>query len=86
VNFRAEIIGMLRKCMIFTMSGEKVDSSVFSDHTDVPLSSLNIDSLSAMQLCIELENEFGWSITPEELIAFESLGELERALEAHVGR
>jgi len=72
--------------MIFTMSGEKVDSSVFSDHTDVPLSSLNIDSLSAMQLCIELENEFGWSITPEELIAFESLGELERALEAHVGR
>lgn len=86
MNFRAEIIGMLRKCMIFTMSGEKVDSSVFSDHTDVPLSSLNIDSLSAMQLCIELENEFGWSITPEELIAFESLGELERALEAHVGR
>jgi acyl carrier protein len=86
VNFRAEIIGMLRKCMIFTMSGEKVDSSVFSDHTDVPLSTLNIDSLSAMQLCIELENEFGWSITPEELIAFESLGELERALEAHVGR
>jgi len=86
VNFRTEIIGMLRKCMIFTMSGEKVDSSVFSDHTDVPLSSLNIDSLSAMQLCIELENEFGWSITPEELIAFESLGELERALEAHVGR
>lgn len=86
MNFRAEIIGMLRKCMIFTMAGEKVDSSVFSDHTDVPLSSLNIDSLSAMQLCIELENEFGWSITPEELIAFESLGELERALEAHVGR
>ena len=86
MNFRAEIIGMLRKCMIFTMSGEKVDSSVFSDHTDVPLSTLNIDSLSAMQLCIELENEFGWSITPEELIAFESLGELERALEAHVGR
>ena len=86
MNFRTEIIGMLRKCMIFTMSGEKVDSSVFSDHTDVPLSTLNIDSLSAMQLCIELENEFGWSITPEELIAFESLGELERALEAHVGR
>jgi len=86
VNFRAEIIGMLRKCMIFTMSGEKVDSSVFSDHTDVPLSTLNIDSLSAMQLCIELENEFGWSITPEELIAFESLGELVRALEAHVAR
>ena len=86
MNFRAEIIGMLRKCMIFTMSGEKVDSSVFSDHTDVPLSTLNIDSLSAMQLCIELENEFGWSITPEELIAFESLGELVRALEAHVAR
>ena len=77
---------MLRKCMISTISGERVDSSVFSDHTDVPLSSLSIDSLSAMQLCIELENEFGWSITPAELIAFESLGDLERALAAHVGR
>jgi acyl carrier protein len=72
--------------MISTISGERVDSSVFSDHTDVPLSSLSIDSLSAMQLCIELENEFGWSITPAELIAFESLGDLERALAAHVGR
>jgi acyl carrier protein len=72
--------------MISTISGERVDSSVFSDHTDVPLPSLSIDSLSAMQLCIELENEFGWSITPAELIAFESLGDLERALAAHVGR
>jgi acyl carrier protein len=72
--------------MISTISGERVDSSVFSDHTDVPLSSLSIDSLSAMQLCIELENEFGWSISPAELVAFESLGDLERALAAHVGR
>jgi acyl carrier protein len=72
--------------MISSISGERVDSSVFSDHTDVPLSSLSIDSLSAMQLCIELENEFGWSISPAELIAFESLGDLERALAAHVGR
>lgn len=86
MNFRPEIIGMLRKCMISSISGERVDSSVFSDHTDVPLSSLSIDSLSAMQLCIELENEFGWSISPAELIAFESLGDLERALAAHVGR
>jgi acyl carrier protein len=86
VNFRAEIIEILGVCMIFTISGGRVDSNVFSDHDDVPLSSLSIDSLTAMQFCIELENRFGWSITPEELIAFESLGELERALEAHVGR
>ena len=72
--------------MIFTFSGEKVDSSLFSDSDDVPLSSLNIDSLAAMQFCIELETHFGWSVTPEELLAFRSLGDIARALDAHVSR
>ena len=86
MSVRADIIEILRICRIFTLSGEPIDASLLTDRDDVPLSGLTIDSLSAMQLCIELENEFGWSITPEELIAFESLGELARALEAHVGR
>jgi acyl carrier protein len=86
VNHQADFIAMLRKCMIFTLNGNAIDASMFANHNDVPLSTLSIDSLSAMQLCIELENEFGWSITPAELIAFESLGDLERALAAHVGR
>jgi acyl carrier protein len=86
VNHQADLIAMLRKCMIFTLSGNAIDASMFANHNDVPLSTLSIDSLAAMQLCIELENEFVWSITPAELIAFESLGDLERALAAHVGR
>jgi acyl carrier protein len=86
VNFRAEIIEILRICKIFTLSGEPIDASVFTERDDVALSTLSIDSLAAMQLCIELENGCGWSITPEELIAFESLGELARALEAYDGR
>jgi acyl carrier protein len=86
VSVRADIIEILRICRIFTLSGEPIDESLLTDHDDVPLSLITIDSLEAMQLCIELEKRCGWSITPEELIAFESLGELARALEAHVGR
>jgi acyl carrier protein len=86
VNFRAEIIEILGVCMIFTISGGRVDRNVFSDHDDVPLSSLSIDSLTAMQFCIELENRFGWSITPEDLMSFTSLSEIERELANHVGR
>ena len=86
MNVRADIIEILRICRIFTLSGEPIDASDLTDRDDVPLLGLTIDSLSAMQLCIELENRCGWSITPEDLIAFESLGELARALEAHVDR
>ena len=86
MNYRPELVTLMQKCMIFTFSGEKVDSSLFSDGDDVPLSSLSIDSLAAMQFCIELEAHFGWSVTPEELLAFETVGDIARALDAHVSR
>lgn len=84
MDHQTEFIAMLRNCMIFTLDGNAIDASIFENRNDVPLSTLSIDSLAAMQLCIDLENRFGWSITPEEFLAFESLGEVARALDAHV--
>lgn len=86
MNHQDDFIAMLRNCMIFTLDGNAIDASIFTDKNDVPLSTLFVDSLAAMQLCIDLENRFGWSITPEEFLAFESLGDVARALDAHVGR
>ena len=86
MNLHDDFIAILRNCMIFTLEGKAIDASIFTNQNDVPLSTLSIDSLAAMQLCIDLENRFGWSVTPEEFLAFESLGAIERALDAHVGR
>ena len=86
MKYQDDLLAMLRNCMIFTLDGNAIDASIFENHNDVPLSVLSIDSLSAMQLCIELENHFGWSITPQEFLTFESLGDIARALDAHVGR
>lgn len=84
MNLRTEIEEILATCVILTVSGEHVGARGGSDNDDVLLSDLSIDSLAAMQFCIELENRFGWSVTPEELLSFESLAEIERALQDHV--
>ncbi len=86
MNFRAEIEEILDVCLILTVSGEKVEARANQSFDDVHLATLSIDSLASMQFCIELENRFGWSLTPEELLTFESLGDIERGLQAHVGR
>lgn len=86
MSFRIEIEEILDICVILTVAGERVGAAGISGKDGVPLSTLSIDSLASMQFCIELENRFGWSITPEELLAFYSLAEIERALQDHVNR
>ena len=41
---------------------------------------LDIDSLSAMEICIRLENRFQISIAPETLLSFEYLDDLMAAI------
>ena len=86
VTLETEIIEILRRCMIFTVSGEKLQLDSRTSFDDVQLSDLSIDSLASMQFCIELETRFGWSVTPEEFMSFEALGDVVRSLRAHVER
>lgn len=46
----------------------------------IKLKDLDIDSLSAMEICIRLENTFQLSITPEMLLSFEHLDDLMDAI------
>lgn len=86
MNLTNEIVDILRRCMIVTVEGEWVQADTEAVFDNVRLSALNIDSLASMQFCIELEKRFEWIITPEELLSFESLGEIQRALSAHGNR
>lgn len=45
-----------------------------SDET--PISELGLDSLGAMELCIQLELEYGLHVTPADLAVLRSVGEL----------
>jgi acyl carrier protein len=46
----------------------------------IKLKELDIDSLSAMEICIRLENTFQLSIAPETLLSFEYLDDLMAAI------
>jgi acyl carrier protein len=46
----------------------------------IKIKELDIDSLSAMEICIRLENRFQLSISPETLLSFEYLDDLLTAI------
>lgn len=48
---------------------------------DVTLDRLDMDSLARMELCIAVEVETGVSLTPEDLDAHATLGDLARHIE-----
>lgn len=48
---------------------------------DVPLEQLEMDSLARMELCIAIEVETGVALTPDDLAAYATLGDLARHIE-----
>lgn len=52
---------------------------------DISFDDLGLDSLGFMELAIGLENEFGFSIRPDELRKFASVDELSTALSSATG-
>lgn len=74
MNYRSELVDILSRSFVFTLGGQIVPQSFASQGEDIALSDLVIDSLSAVQVCVELENRFGWSIAPNEFLEFTSLG------------
>ena len=54
--------------------------SFVDEGRDIPLESLDIDSLAAMEICIAIEVNTGVAIVPDDLEALTSLGQLVSAL------
>lgn len=83
MNTRNEVIEILRESGVF-FTGIENDIQRFIDgDTDIQLTSLVIDSLSTMEICIMLEDKFGVSITPKEFSEFTHLSKVASMVPTH---
>ncbi len=73
------------KTIISKATGGNVDVSAIAD--DVPLMDLGVDSMAALEVVMELETQFGVSITDMEAgkEAFTSINSLASFVEANKG-
>ncbi|BBK34873.1 phosphopantetheine binding protein [Stella humosa] len=53
---------------------------------DITLERLEMDSLAKMELCIAVEVETGVSLTPDDLLAYATLGQLVQQIGRQAGR
>lgn len=82
MNSREHIVTIMKDCFVSLHSGSSIPDSFVTDDVDVAMSELAIDSLAAVQVCVELENRLNWSISPKALLSFSTLGELAAASES----
>lgn len=83
---RAEIVELLHACGVFTLRELAVEDAFLAGTADVAISDLRMDSLSAMEFCIALENRWGLSVSPADVNRLGSLAELVGVLGGEGGR
>ena len=64
---RAEIVDLLHACGVFTLQEHGIEEAFLAGEADFPIGELRMDSLSAMEFCIALENTWGLSIAPVDV-------------------
>lgn len=84
MNVRSEIATIMSDCFVHLHDGTAIPDSFINGGANIALDALSIDSLAAVQICVELENRLEWSISPKQFLAFETLGDVASALEAFV--
>ena len=77
---RAEIVELLHQCGVFTLQERGVEESFLEGSSDFPIAELQMDSLSAMEFCIALENQWGLSVSPADVNRLGSLDSLVKIL------
>lgn len=70
---RSAIVGAL--CRVVKMQPEQT-AALHDPHSDFLLSDLAIDSLDALELCMEIETIVGVELDPAELVALDTVSEL----------
>jgi acyl carrier protein len=77
---REALVHMVRVAGIFGLRDDDLEQDYIDGAIDPRLDSIGMDSLSEMELCIAIENEWGVSIVPAELGELKTLdGILNRA-------
>ena len=77
---RADLAALLRSCGVVTLRELGIEQQFVDGTTDLAIERLQMDSLSAMEFCIALEERWGLSIAPEEAASFGTLGHLAEVL------
>jgi acyl carrier protein len=75
-DVRALLVTLIRKAGIFGLKDGNLEQSFIDGRENPRLDSIGIDSLSQMELCIAIENEFGVSVVPSELEEMRTLEDL----------
>ena len=73
---RAEIVDLLHACGVFTLQEHGIEEAFLAGEADFPIGELRMDSLSAMEFCIALEERWQLSVAPEDVGSFGTLGQL----------
>ncbi|MBG56735.1 acyl carrier protein [Porticoccus hydrocarbonoclasticus] len=73
---RELLVPILQDAGIFYLRDTVAESDFVAGVWDIELTELEIDSLSAMELCIGLEVEWGLTVLPEDLNRLSTLGQL----------
>jgi len=73
---RKQLIEILKDAGVLLFPNEDRLSLFIYDGVDIVLNEFEIESLTAMEVCIGIELELGVSIVPEQLSKFDSLKQL----------
>ncbi len=77
---RARLVELFKKAGVHSLDDEDLGLKFIQGVEDPTIESLHIDSLAAMEICIALESDFGWSTSPEKLLRFGPLSDVLRKL------
>ena len=73
---QAHLVKLFQRASIPGMRSSEAVRAFVEEGAVLRWSDLNPDSLSLMALCIEIENEFGLSISPGELLELDTVNQL----------
>ena len=73
---RADLAALLRSCGVQPLRELGIDQQFVDGTADLALDDLRMDSLSAMEFCIALEERWQLSVAPEDVGSFGTLGQL----------
>lgn len=80
MNRRLLLLELLISSGVYSIRESNNAKEFVAGTRKLKLVELDIDSLSAMEICIRLENKFQLSISPETLLSFEYLDDLLAAI------
>lgn len=83
---RGELVELLHACGVFTLREHGIEEAFLAGTADFPVADLRMDSLSAMEFCIVLEDRWGLSVSPADVNQLGTLGQLLTVLGGGDGR